>query len=1177
MVVINNTVSGTVCIDRIHFFSTNTLYFNTPLATGIIMHQDNQTEPNNRVVIIITNTLFSQVSSNLDNHALLLLYILVDDPDSTIQVFVNQSNFSSVSFRPDWEAENGIFWIRILSCRNAYIKFFEVKFHSNSFRSRDNSLDTTLLHIDITTFKVSQIISRVVMESCSFLNNYAQNITHFEGDMYLDIINTCFANNKARSIVFVTTSFYNHVDYASTRNDEHITTAIQVLECGFYNNTATLITLNGDFILVIMNEVLIAHNILLPSDSGLIMFQNYSTLVADITNIEYQFNSVEGDSSGFQFTSKANIEKHFLLIGDILFTYRAFIPADFKFSVAPTQQKNYFRSDYQRSFFRNGSFINNTGGAHGSIIHYVVSQFGYRENFVNMMSTSIFSHNSGFTSLIYASTSGLAKFTLAIEDCTFIHNIGNVFYLENQFLRFLKGNGSTVFDNNIAQNGAALYLDLNSVVIFDNSSTVTFSNNVARRYGGAIYYDITQSSDACYKNLSAFVDNSASIDFRNNIAGIAGNSLYFSISQLCNATLQYDSSIFNQTGDFITSPNQLWLYYPAQLVNNTDLSTYYVHDIMLGQQIIIPACVVDYYGMPVGSVQFTVQLADNNNDQNYNISVSDLISIDCRTSQGINNLVITGSLPPTNANSTLSIQLNSFYDSRFDWKPITVTLNVQLSSCHSGFHYSSDLQHCVCYTIDDIVTCSNSNSSIRNGYWFGAINEQPTVTVCPVNYCNFDNCEAATGTCDLYPLRDNQCRGHRSGAACGNCEEGYTLSFDSIDCISVDQCTIGQTVLVITMSFLYWITVIVVVFSMMYFKIGIGYLYGITFFYSIIDVVLGNSVFFTDSLYQLVTTLSSAAKLLPQFLGRLCFVKGLSEIDQQFIHYLHPLAILLILALISISTRYSPKLSLFVSRAVIHAICLLLLLSYSSIASTSLLLVRAITFTGVDQIYSYLSPDIEYFHGRHLVYVLIAIIIGIIIVIGLPLLLLLEPFLNSKINFIKIKPLLDQFQGCYKDKFRYFASYFLIFRLMILGIVAINQPNSFITLYSLQAICILMILIHVTVRPYNNDHLNFFDSFMILILVLVISLQIVEAYHGFSPDAALGMAFVLVILPLFVFLLTVMHLQFENIKKLIVYFISAIKSSKNAENPINAEATEMHQCEIIVDQNTRDKSKTTIV
>ena len=87
------------------------------------------------------------------------------------------------------------------------------------------------------------------------------------------------------------------------------------------------------------------------------------------------------------------------------------------------------------------------------------------------------------------------------------------------------------------------------------------------------------------------------------------------------------------------------------------------------------------------------------------------------------------------------------------------------------------------------------------------------MTVCPINYSNFENCEATTGTCDLYPLRDNQCRVHRSGVACGNCEEEYILSFDSIDCISMDSCNVGETVLVITMSFLYWIAVIAVVFS----------------------------------------------------------------------------------------------------------------------------------------------------------------------------------------------------------------------------------------------------------------------------------------------------------------------------------------------------------------------------
>ena len=182
------------------------------------MRQENQTKQNNNVVVKITNSLFSQVNSTSDDHALLLLYILVDDPNSTIQVFVNQSSFSSVSYRPGWEAENGMFWIRILSCKDAYIKLSKVKFQSIKFRSKDHNFAAMLLHIDITTFRVSQIISRVVIKSCSFLSNSAQNIAYFEGDMYLDIINNNFSNNIADTIIFATTSFYDDIDYPSRYN-----------------------------------------------------------------------------------------------------------------------------------------------------------------------------------------------------------------------------------------------------------------------------------------------------------------------------------------------------------------------------------------------------------------------------------------------------------------------------------------------------------------------------------------------------------------------------------------------------------------------------------------------------------------------------------------------------------------------------------------------------------------------------------------------------------------------------------------------------------------------------------------------------------------------------------------------------------------------------------------------
>ena len=135
----------------------------------------------------------------------------------------------------------------------------------------------------------------------------------------------------------------------------------------------------------------------------------------------------------------------------------------------------------------------------------------------------------------------------------------------------------------------------------------------------------------------------------------------------------------------------------------------------------------------------------------------------------------------------------------------------------------------------------------------------------------------------------------------------------------------------------------------------------------------------------------------------------------------------------------SYKLSAFLSRGIIHVICFLLLLLYTSVTTTSLLLLRSLTFNNLDKVYTYLSPDIEYFHGRHLPYFIVAVLFTLVIVIGLPLLLLLEPFLNRKINFARFKPLLDQFQGCYRDKYRSFAAYYMICRVVLILLLTIKK------------------------------------------------------------------------------------------------------------------------------------------
>ena len=466
---------------------------------------------------------------------------------------------------------------------------------------------------------------------------------------------------------------------------------------------------------------------------------------------------------------------------------------------------------------------------------------------------------------------------------------------------------------------------------------------------------------------------------------------------------------------------------------------------------------------------------------------------------------------------------------------ISVNLIVGLSPCHPGFwHYLNSLK-CECYNVNDIVFCLDSTSMIKRGYWFGSVIGKPTVVFCPINYCNFTCCETSNGYYQLSPVRDNQCRSHRSGIACGSCEEGYTLSFDSVECLNLNECTTGQTVLVLALILLYWIVIIVAVFSLMYFKVGIGYLYAITYYYSVMDLLLNQNCNLSSVLNTAINIISSTAKIIPQYLGKFCFVRNMSGIDQQFIHYMHPVAVTLFLAIITILARKSRRLTSFISKGIIHVICYLLLLSYTSVATTSLLLMRPLIFHDVDKVYTYVSPDIEYLHGRHLAYAIVAMLFTILIAIGLPLLLGLEPFLNSKINFVKIKPLLDQFQGCYKDKYRCFAAYYMICRLVIITIIIVDSSNDFVLQYLQLAVCVVTTLIHLILKPYSNSLLNDFDGAILLLLILISALPLVKFFDDSDTAVLMGITFATVMLPLVIFIAMSLMINKEKIKKFPIY------------------------------------------
>ena len=816
----------------------------------------------------------------------------------------------------------------------------------------------------------------------------------------------------------------------------------------------------------------------------------------------------------------------------------------------------YFRNNSKTIFseFTNVTFSNNKGIFGGAVFAAHNSKISFDDNaLVTFLKNEATKYGGAGYFTMYCNFTLKANAIALFGNNTALH--GGALYLINNSNVTFQQNSTANFDHNKATlDGGAISIFTNSIIMVKGYTNITFSVNNAQ-YGGAMYFDTT-SSRLHYNNT---------INFINNNANFAGKNIYFDSITSCNRNCLESRiiGINNDSKQYVaTPPSKLEFYDPAICIDNgndKECNTYFLNHVMLGQEINIPTCVLDYFEQHAEKTQFILY---GRNNQNYNISGLSQFVISCGALQGLN--IAGNTILSNSTNYSINIALHD--DRNSNWKQISVNLTVELTPCYPGFWQYSNSQKCECYNASDVVFCSGHSSTIKRGYWFGSVTGKPTVTLCPINYCNFTCCEASNGYYHLSPVRDNQCRSHRSGTACGSCTDSYTLSLDSAECVNVESCTTGHMVLVILLTVIYWIVIVILVFSMMYFKVDIGYLYSITYYYSIVDILLSQNLYASRELHLTVSIMSSFSKITPQFLGELCLTTGMSGIDQKFIHYIHPSAVILILVMISLLARRSRRFSTIIARGIIHVICCLLLLSYTSMASTSLLLMRPLKFLDVDKIYTYLSPDIEYFHGRHLAYGIVALLCTISIVIGLPLLLTLEPFLNHKISFIKIKPILDQFQGCYKDKYRCFAGYYMICRLVIISIVIGNPSNNFIANYMLITICGIIALIHVMVKPYNNEIINKFDG---VILQLIIFIALLPWLDDFDSPFVITMAFTLIVLPLLNFIAVTLFLHKDDLKKITTHFTTKDQSPSSCHNDVSNNETPKKEFHLIIDENMR--------
>ena len=249
--------------------------------------------------------------------------------------------------------------------------------------------------------------------------------------------------------------------------------------------------------------------------------------------------------------------------------------------------------------------------------------------------------------------------------------------------------------------------------------------------------------DATHTTLTLDNYDNNTLSFVSNTAIIIGNSMYFEStgSNEINCLNDRIIDIKNEMKQFIaTPPRKLEIYDLAKCIDKDKerfkCDTYYVNHIMVGEKFNVHVCVLDYCNQHADPTQFLVQ-GDYN--QNYFINGPNQVLLSCGTNQEISitgNEILSKSLNYS-INFTLSDHRNP------NWKKIYVNLTVELIPCYPGFWQYTD--KCECYNASDIVFCSGSSSTIKGGYWFGSVTGKPTVTFCPINYCNFTCCETSDG------------------------------------------------------------------------------------------------------------------------------------------------------------------------------------------------------------------------------------------------------------------------------------------------------------------------------------------------------------------------------------------------------------------------------------------------
>ena len=534
---------------------------------------------------------------------------------------------------------------------------------------------------------------------------------------------------------------------------------------------------------------------------------------------------------------------------------------------------------------------------------------------------------------------------------------------------------------------------------------------------------------------------------------------------------------------------------------------------------------------PFRAAIFTKKAEDGNFE--FNHTFSPFISGD--------KIQVKGEPKSVNQNVTLQLSIVSPRQS-------LIRLNVTLLDCPPGFIFINNSE-CVCNedAYEGIFKCDldNFRSHLNLGYWAGFIDGSKLVTSsCP--FCDY-NLSSTSNTFVLLPRHRSElnkavCGETRTGIACGRCQDEYTVHFHSPEfmCKPAEPagCRFGW--LFYILSELVPLTLVFITVLVFNISFTSGSVNGFILFSQLLgslDIDASGIIVFPDAAKHKIKYVTQGYQVIYGFLNldffnsehlSFCLWKNASALDMLAFKYITILyTVLLVVTVIWIMNKCGGRcLGKFcritaIKTSIVHGISTFLVISYAQCVKVSLSLLLRVHIhaeQGSDSPHTraWFNGELVYFSKEHLPYALPALFCLLTVGLLPPFLLLTYPLLNKVLSLLglenhtvinlisgvlpvsSLKPLLDSFQGCFKDNMRFFAGLYFLYRWSFL-VIHLNTGDFSAYYTTVGGFLLFILTLHTICQPYIKREHNIIDALLFANLVLINSLSSFNFHKSNSP------------------------------------------------------------------------------